>query len=54
MRDPVMCADGHTYERDAIEKWLRTNVTSPVTNLRLPHRTLMPNHALRGIIQSIL
>ena len=23
MRDPVMCADGHTYERDAIERWLQ-------------------------------
>ena len=35
MSDPVMCADGHTYERAAIQQWLAANSTSPNTNLRL-------------------
>jgi len=29
---PVVAADGHVYERDAIAKWLRTKKTSPRTN----------------------
>ena len=30
--DPVLATDGRLYEREAIEKWLQTNRTSPVTN----------------------
>lgn len=52
MRDPVMCADGHTYDRIAIESWLLTHDTSPLTNKTLPHTHLLPNHALRNLIQS--
>lgn len=29
MRDPVIAADGHTYDREAIEMWLRNHDTSP-------------------------
>ncbi|CAI5962389.1 unnamed protein product [Closterium sp. NIES-64] len=31
MRDPVITADGHSYERAAIEKWLMHHDTSPMT-----------------------
>ena len=31
-RDPVVCSDGHTYERSAIEQRLRGHETSPLTN----------------------
>ena len=31
MRDPVICKDGHTYERAVILKWLETNSVSPLT-----------------------
>jgi hypothetical protein len=32
MEFPVIAADGHSYERDAIEKWLSTgHITSPLT-----------------------
>lgn len=50
LRDPVVCADGHTYEREAIETWLQSSDTSPLTNCVLPHRDLVRNHALRGTI----
>eukprot|EP00908_Phaeocystis_cordata_P010072 Transcript_20916.p2 GENE.Transcript_20916~~Transcript_20916.p2 ORF type:complete len:375 (+),score=152.16 Transcript_20916:242-1366(+) len=50
MEDPVVCADGHSYERGAIEKWLQTRQTSPSTNAPLPHKNLVPNHALRNLI----
>jgi len=51
MTDPVTALDGHTYERSAIERWFQQGrLTSPVTNLRLPATTLVPNHALRGAV----
>jgi hypothetical protein len=32
MKDPVVAADGHTYERGAIEDWFaRGNSSSPMT-----------------------
>ena len=32
MEDPVICVDGHTYDRVAIEKWLQNHNTGPKTN----------------------
>jgi len=53
MTNPVLCADGHTYEKKHIEKWLSSNSTSPNTNMVLPHKQLVPNHALRSLIQLV-
>ncbi|EKX51733.1 vacuolar sorting protein 23A [Guillardia theta CCMP2712] len=50
MSDPVFAADGHTYERVEIERWLQTRDTSPLTNEKLPHKMLTPNHNLRSQI----
>ncbi|EOD34457.1 hypothetical protein EMIHUDRAFT_228637 [Emiliania huxleyi CCMP1516] len=44
MSDPVMAADGHSYERSAIERWLATKSTSPMTGEALVHTFLAPNH----------
>ena len=46
------CA-GHTYERGWIERWLLDHRTSPVTNARLKHTKLVPNIALRKIIETL-
>lgn len=51
MENPVMAADGHTYEEAAIQQWLRENETSPVTNAPLVHKHLTPNYNLRSLIQ---
>jgi len=51
MRDPVTTADGHSYERAAIEMWLRTHDTSPQTNMALEHTNLVPAIALRQAIE---
>ena len=51
MTDPVTAADGMTYERAAIEKWLEDNDTSPSTGAELPHKHLNPNQALKSIIR---
>ena len=51
MVDPVICADGHSYERAAITQWLSSHATSPKTNAQLEHTNLIPNHTLRGSIE---
>jgi len=51
MRDPVITADGHTYERSAIQSWMQTNVTSPLTGEPLEHHILTPNHIVRGLLR---
>jgi hypothetical protein len=35
MQDPVIALDGHTYEREAIEKWFECSNSSPLTNEKL-------------------
>jgi len=50
MRDPVTTCDGHTYEREAIEEWLRRRETSPCTGLQLPSLQLTPNIGLKKAI----
>ena len=52
MVDPVITSDGHTYERYAIERWLSTNDTSPLTGARLISKNMVPNIALRKMIQT--
>jgi hypothetical protein len=54
MRDPVTCADGHSYVRASIELWLATHNTSPKTGAQLLNKALTPNHALRNAIEEWL
>jgi hypothetical protein len=49
MIDPVFTEDGQTYERAAIERWLSTHSTSPLTGKQLAHRNLTPNVMARGL-----
>ena len=49
--DPVVTADGHSYSRGAIERWLASHNTSPMTGAVLAHKHLSPNHALRSAIE---
>ncbi|EOD19557.1 hypothetical protein EMIHUDRAFT_209151 [Emiliania huxleyi CCMP1516] len=51
MSDPVMAADGQSYERTAIERWLATKSTSPLTGEELEFTRLFPNHTLRRVIR---
>ncbi|KAL6582935.1 hypothetical protein OROMI_005013 [Orobanche minor] len=52
MKNPHLAADGFSYELEAIDEWLKTeHDTSPMTNLRLTHKLLTPNHTLRSVIQ---
>jgi cAMP-specific phosphodiesterase 4/calcium/calmodulin-dependent 3',5'-cyclic nucleotide phosphodiesterase len=51
MHDPVVLSDGHTYERQYIERWLEQHHTSPVSGLHLHEKGTFPNHALRNAIE---
>ena len=54
MVDPVMAADGHSYERTAIENHFRHNprdTRSPMTNMVLDNKKLTPNHTLKKCMQ---
>ncbi|XP_071329690.1 WD repeat, SAM and U-box domain-containing protein 1-like isoform X2 [Trachinotus anak] len=51
MKDPVIAADGYSYERESIESWIRgKNKTSPMTNLPLQTTLLTPNRSLKTAI----
>lgn len=52
VQDPVMAADGHTYERTAIENWLQKSNRSPLTREIIP-KTLVPNVALKQLIEAL-
>lgn len=51
MKDPVVAADGHTYERFAIERALESAPRSPKTGELLTTCTLFPNVAIRTLCQ---
>ncbi|KAH8075754.1 hypothetical protein JL720_10460 [Aureococcus anophagefferens] len=51
MRDPVVLADGYSYERRAAEAWLAARDTSPATNRPLDHTLSCPNRDLADLIR---
>jgi len=51
MHDPVVLADGQSYERRHIEQWLAEHDTSPATGAPLTQKTTFANHALRNAIE---
>ena len=53
MTDPVILAETcQTYERAAIEQWLASHNTSPLTGLPLSTHGLVPNEQLARQIQA--
>ncbi|CAF1177076.1 unnamed protein product [Adineta ricciae] len=50
MNDPVIDPDGNSYERKAIEAWLHSHGTSPITRAPLAVTDLRPNRALKAAI----
>ena len=54
MRQPVMAADGFTYEFEDIKKWLEKHDTSPATGGRLESKRLIINHAVRKMIAGMV
>ena len=51
MGDPYIAADGCSYEFDNIEIWLKKENRSPMTNVQLNTKKLVPNNNLRWAIE---
>ena len=52
MWDPVITADGQTYERTETESWFALGKrTSPLTGTELPSTHVTTNIVLRNVIQ---
>lgn len=54
MTDPVVSADGYTYEREAIARWFESSRKSPVTGQTLPHTDLVPNQSVRTLLKTLI
>jgi len=54
MKNPVIDPDGNSYEREAIIEWLEKNPISPITRKPLRQQDLVPNRALKDIIENYL
>ncbi|NXC39246.1 WSDU1 protein, partial [Penelope pileata] len=51
MKDPVIAADGYSYEKEAMENWIsKKRRCSPMTNLPLHTLMLTPNRTLKMAI----
>lgn len=53
LREPVVASDGHTYEKAAIEKWLRSNRTSPRSGQSMDD-SLVKNTNMKKLIQDMI
>ncbi|XP_027368518.1 U-box domain-containing protein 1-like [Abrus precatorius] len=52
MRDPVIVSSGHTYDRNSIAQWINSgHHTCPKSGQRLIHTALIPNYALKSLVQ---
>ena len=52
LNDPVIAEDGHTYERDAIRRWLILRQTSPLTGEAMGNR-LVPNLTIKSMLSQV-
>jgi hypothetical protein len=53
LQDPVIAADGITYEREAISRWLQQSSKSPCLNTELENKELRPNQSLRQLMRDM-
>lgn len=53
MREPVIAMDGHTYEKQALDKWFKTNSKSPMTGQAI-ETTTIPNICMHRLIQDLI
>lgn len=51
MENPVVAADGQTYEKACIQQWFdRGHRTSPYSGATLPHTNVTPNYLIKSAI----
>ena len=47
MKNPYITCNGHTYERNSIEEWLKNNNTEPLTNEIMVKKDIFPNRLVK-------
>ena len=52
LKNPVIATDGYTYEKAALQQWLRNHNMSPVTGGFLDIR-VVPNRSIKTIIAEL-
>ena len=52
--DPVVASDGNTYERGAIDIWLKEHDKSPLTNERMASKVLTQNTILKKLMNDFI
>jgi hypothetical protein len=57
LTDPVVLGGGEggheIFEKNTLEEWLINNDTSPVSGIKLSHKTLTPHYALKNEIDEL-
>ena len=53
-RDPVIGADGHTYERENITLWIDKHATSPITREPMDVKSLRPNFIVKKMVDDFV
>jgi hypothetical protein len=53
MTDPVIDPDGNSFERSAIENWLKEHSTSPIVNLLPKKQNILNNFLSRLVLLSV-
>ncbi|KAK8968764.1 U-box domain-containing protein 17 [Platanthera guangdongensis] len=52
MKEPVIVATGHTYDRSSISRWLNSgHQNCPKSGQKLIHMALIPNYSLKSLIE---
>ncbi len=52
--DPVIAADGFTYEKDALEEWYKRNASSPMLGTKVNTTLYVQNIIVRNMVKYIL
>ncbi|CAF4724799.1 unnamed protein product [Rotaria sp. Silwood1] len=52
-RDPVVASDGHTYEQEAIIRWLQRERISPITREPMSIDKLNPNRIVKKMVDDV-
>ena len=52
-KEPVLCTvTGHSFEKESIQRWLRTSDLCPLTRKKMTSADLVPNITLVGVVEA--
>ena len=52
--DPVVAADGFTYEKSQITRWFMESMRSPANGTRISHSNVYPNNLAKHLVNQLL